>query len=126
MVDSPRPACLDPECIIPISRDTTEVFKTGTWSATRPRFTEKLSPCRAACPAGNNIVEAMRAAAKEDFDAALAAFDDTNEDNDVAAINSLNALINAVEAQRGNKISDADADMLIAETNAIINKLNSQ
>ncbi len=39
------------------------------------------------------------------LDSALNALDDTNTANDVAACNSLNAFINAVEAQRGNKIT---------------------
>jgi NADPH-dependent glutamate synthase beta subunit-like oxidoreductase len=65
---------LDPEVIVPISRETTEVFKTGSWSSIRPRFIEKTSPCRSACPIGNNISAAARAAAEGDFDAALAAF----------------------------------------------------
>jgi hypothetical protein len=58
--------------------------------------------------------------------AALAALDDVNNNNDVAAINTLNAFINAVEAQRGNKISNEDADALIATAQAIIDKLQSQ
>jgi len=65
---------MDPEIMIPISRETTEAFKTGTWSSVRPRFGEKISPCRAACPAGNNISAAARAAADGDYDGALAAF----------------------------------------------------
>ncbi len=43
--------------------------------------------------------------------------------NDIAAVNTINAFINAVEAQRGNKISDEDADMLISIANVIINKI---
>jgi heterodisulfide reductase subunit A len=74
MPDNTRPVCLDPEIIIPISRETTEVFKTGSWSSVRPRYSEKTSPCRAACPIGNNISAALRAAAAGDFDTALAAF----------------------------------------------------
>ncbi|MHC4268845.1 MAG: FIMAH domain-containing protein [Planctomycetota bacterium] len=54
------------------------------------------------------------------LDTAMQAIDDVNENNDGAAINSLNAFINAVEAQRGNKITDAEADALIAEAQAII------
>ena len=57
---------------------------------------------------------------------AISALDDMNENNDVAAINSLNAFINAVEAQRGNKITEEDANALIAETNAIIALLEAQ
>jgi NADPH-dependent glutamate synthase beta subunit-like oxidoreductase len=60
--------------MIPISRKTTEAFKTGTWSSDRPHFGEKISPCRAACPTGNNISAAARAAADGDYDEALAAF----------------------------------------------------
>ena len=74
MADQQCPACVDPEIMIPISRETTEVFKTGTWSSVRPRFGEKISPCRSACPTGNNISAAARAAADGDYEGALAAF----------------------------------------------------
>jgi NADPH-dependent glutamate synthase beta subunit-like oxidoreductase len=65
---------LDPEKIIPISRSSTTVFKTGTWSGRRPEHREKASPCRVACPAGNNIPGALLAAFQGDFDGALRAF----------------------------------------------------
>ena len=54
------------------------------------------------------------------LNAALGALDDINANNDVAAINTLQAFINAVEAQRGNKITEADADALIAAAQEII------
>jgi len=54
------------------------------------------------------------------IDTALNALEDLNENNDVAAVNSLEAFINAVEAQRGKKISEEDADALIAQAQAII------
>jgi hypothetical protein len=57
------------------------------------------------------------------LDAALNALDDVNENNDVAAINSLEAFINAVQAQSGNKIPADDANLLIAEAQLIINLL---
>jgi len=66
--------CIDPEKIIPISRSTTEVFKTGAWASRRPVHQEKVSPCRAACPAGNNITQALLRASQGDFDGALSAF----------------------------------------------------
>jgi len=66
--------CLDPEFIIPISKETTEVFKTGTWSRMRPVFKEKTSPCKAACPVGNNIPRALYRASQNNYDGALAAF----------------------------------------------------
>jgi NADPH-dependent glutamate synthase beta subunit-like oxidoreductase len=68
------PRWLDPEKIVPISRSSTAVFKTGTWSAHRPEHREKTSPCREACPAGNNIPAALLAASKGDFDRALSTF----------------------------------------------------
>ena len=52
--------------------------------------------------------------------AALRAVQDVNENNDVAAVNSLRAFINAVAAQRGNRIPEADADALIAQVQGII------
>ncbi|MHC4240276.1 MAG: FG-GAP repeat protein, partial [Planctomycetota bacterium] len=53
--------------------------------------------------------------------AALGALQDVNENNNVAAINTLEAFINAVEAQRGDKIpNEADADALIAAAEEII------
>jgi hypothetical protein len=57
------------------------------------------------------------------LDAALNALDDINQNNDVAAINSLNAFINAVEAQRDQKITSAQADELIADATDIITLL---
>ena len=53
--------------------------------------------------------------------AALNALDDVNTNNDVAAINTLEAFMNAVVAQSGDKIPEADADGLIeAAVNIII------
>ena len=49
--------------------------------------------------------------------------EDLNENNDVAAVNSLGAFINAVQVQRGNKIPEADADALIAAAQQIIDLL---
>lgn len=54
------------------------------------------------------------------LDAALQALEDINENNDTAAINTLEAFINAVEAQSGNKIPQADADALIFKARKII------
>jgi hypothetical protein len=59
------------------------------------------------------------------LNAALQAIDDINENNNVAAINSMEAFINAVEAQRGNKIEDADANTLIAAADAVITALSA-
>ena len=58
--------------------------------------------------------------------AAMQALEDVNENNDVAAINTLEAFINAIEAQRGNKIPEADADDLIADVLEIIDLLSAE
>jgi len=59
------------------------------------------------------------------LNAALKAIDDINENNDVVAINTLQAFIKAVEAQRGKKISEEDAEALIASAQQIIDMLES-
>ncbi len=53
------------------------------------------------------------------LNAALNALEDANESNDVAAINALEAFINAVEAQSGKKIEDTDAETLIVKAQHI-------
>jgi len=70
-----------------------------------------------------NLQQGISNALDAKLDTALSALDDLNTHNDIAAINSLNAFINAVEAQRGNKITNEDADTLIANAQAIIDKL---
>lgn len=59
------------------------------------------------------------------LESALSALDDINENNDIAAINSLNAFINAVEAQSCNQITCEDGTVLIEKAQAVINKLES-
>jgi hypothetical protein len=59
------------------------------------------------------------------LDAALDSLQDLNENNDGAAINKLHSFINAVNAQRGNKISEADADRLIAAAQGVIDQLTN-
>jgi len=55
--------------------------------------------------------------------AALQALDDLSENDDAAAINSLEAFINAVEAQWGKELTDAQADELVKRAQAIIDSL---
>ena len=59
------------------------------------------------------------------LDAAQKAVDDMNANNDVAAINTLEAFINAVEAQSGAKIPVEDAERFISQANEIITKLSA-
>ncbi|MHC4326079.1 MAG: FIMAH domain-containing protein [Planctomycetota bacterium] len=59
------------------------------------------------------------------LDAVKKALDDINENNDAAAINAIEAFINAVNAQRGGKIPEADADALIEAAQQIIDLLTN-
>ena len=52
-----------------------------------------------------------------------AALDSVNRGNDNAAVNQLNAFINEVNAQTGNKITEAQSQLLITDAQAIINAL---
>jgi NADPH-dependent glutamate synthase beta subunit-like oxidoreductase/Pyruvate/2-oxoacid:ferredoxin oxidoreductase delta subunit len=67
-------ACIDPNVIIPVSKGSTEINKTGNWGKRRPFHEQKVSTCRVACPIGNNIPSALHLAEKGDFDGALAVF----------------------------------------------------
>ncbi|MHC4533129.1 MAG: FIMAH domain-containing protein [Planctomycetota bacterium] len=69
---------------------------------------------------GMNLQQGIDNSLDAKLDAAANALDDVNNNNDVAAINSLNSFINAVEAQRGSKLTDEQADTLIADAEAII------
>jgi len=71
-----------------------------------------------------NIQQGIQNSFDSKLNAALGALDDVNQNNDVAAINTLEAFISAVEAQRGNKISETDADALMAAGQAIIDLLS--
>ncbi len=57
--------------------------------------------------------------------AVTAALDDLNQNNDIAAINALQAFINAVEAQIGINVTFADAEALIAAAQEIIVLISS-
>jgi hypothetical protein len=54
----------------------------------------------------------------------MRAIDDTNEKNDVAALNAMFAFINVVEAQKGKKLTDAQADRLLEIAAAIVSALS--
>jgi NADPH-dependent glutamate synthase beta subunit-like oxidoreductase len=61
----------DIERIAPVSRGSTEVFKTGQWGSGKPVYVEKTSPCREACPAGVDMARALAAASRGRLDEAL-------------------------------------------------------
>jgi hypothetical protein len=70
-----------------------------------------------------NLQQGMDTSLDVILDAALQALDDLSQNNDVAATNALEAFINAVEAQRGKKVTNAEADTLIAGAQAIIDAI---
>ncbi|MCY3002267.1 MAG: 2-oxoacid:acceptor oxidoreductase family protein [Planctomycetota bacterium] len=45
-------------------------LRTGSWSTQRPRYVEHAAPCSAFCPAGNDVVGFVQAAAHDDMEAA--------------------------------------------------------
>ncbi|MEN8130581.1 MAG: hypothetical protein ABFS45_10400 [Pseudomonadota bacterium] len=59
------------------------------------------------------------------LDAALQALSDVNQNNNVAAINTLEAFINATLAQRGSHIPEAEVDEIIALAKAAIEALTA-
>lgn len=75
---------------------------------------------------GLNLQKGIANGLDAKLDSALKALEDLNENNDVAAVNSLRAFINAVEAQRGKAIPAAAADELIASAQAIIDLIEAQ
>ena len=72
-----------------------------------------------------NLQQGISSSLDFKLDAVLRALDDLNQNNNAAVINSLQAFINAVEAQRGVQIPEADADELVADAQAIIALLGS-
>src|SRR5208282_5886660 len=73
----------DIERVAPFSRGSTEIFLTGLWSARKPVWAEKTSPCRQACPIGNDIARAFSYASKGAIDEALRIY---RQDNPLPAV----------------------------------------
>lgn len=70
-----------------------------------------------------NLQKGTQNSLKHKLNTAIDSLDDLNQQNDWAALNSLQAFINAVKAQTGKKITSAQADTLIQEAQEIINNL---
>ncbi|MEW5816992.1 MAG: PKD domain-containing protein [Spirochaetota bacterium] len=71
-----------------------------------------------------NLQQGIENSLDAKLSAAIDSLNDLNLNNNVAALNSLQAFINAVNAQRGNQITDAQADALIQEAQEIINHIS--
>ena len=56
---------------LPISITTTEVNLTGSWKFFKPHFSEKISPCSAACPSNINIPKYIFYLLKNDLNTAV-------------------------------------------------------
>ena len=97
------------------------VFWTVYVGDTPADFVEYLAQAVAALDLAQGVENSLNAK----LNAAYKKLTDGNDKNDVAAINELGAFINAVEAQRGKKIAEADADALIAPAQAIIDLLEA-
>jgi hypothetical protein len=68
----------------------------------------------------SNVKNGISNSLDSKLDTTLGAMDDSNEQNNIAVINSLEAFINAVLAQNGKHIDVEEADMLIDAANDII------
>jgi NADPH-dependent glutamate synthase beta subunit-like oxidoreductase/Pyruvate/2-oxoacid:ferredoxin oxidoreductase delta subunit len=64
--------------IAPFSQGSTEIFLTGLWSSKKPVHIDKISPCRQACPIGNDIARAFYEASMGHYDEALRIFRQDN------------------------------------------------
>ena len=73
-----------------------------------------------------NLQQGIENSLDAKLDVVIGALCDTIEGNDGAAINALQAFINAVSAQAGNQIPEADADALIAKALDIIDLIEGE
>lgn len=71
-----------------------------------------------------NLQQGINNALDSKLSAVIQILDDVNQNNDIAAMNVLLAFIQIVEAQRGKKITDAQADELVNAAQAILDLLN--
>lgn len=71
-----------------------------------------------------NIQSGISNALDAKLDSTLRALEDANGNNDVAAVNAMYAFCSAVDAQRGQKITNDQADELIEAANRVIEALD--
>jgi 2-oxoacid:acceptor oxidoreductase gamma subunit (pyruvate/2-ketoisovalerate family)/2-oxoacid:acceptor oxidoreductase delta subunit (pyruvate/2-ketoisovalerate family) len=71
-IDTPPPSPAVDGRVLPLTEHLESGptgIQTGTWSSQRPEYVEKLAPCNAWCPAGNDVVNFVQAAASGDEEA---------------------------------------------------------
>ena len=71
MLNHYRPVLKINDPFVPISSETSLIFKTGGQRSERPFFINKVAPCRHACPIGIDISAAFYKASQGDIDGAL-------------------------------------------------------
>jgi NADPH-dependent glutamate synthase beta subunit-like oxidoreductase/Pyruvate/2-oxoacid:ferredoxin oxidoreductase delta subunit len=71
MLNQHRPILKIHDPFVPISSDTSLIFKTGGQRSERPLFINKVAPCRHTCPIGIDIPTAFYRASQGDIDGAL-------------------------------------------------------
>lgn len=72
---------------------------------------------------GFNLQQGIENSLDQKLQNAVDSLNAENAGNRQDAINKLNAFISSVEAQRGNQLTNSQADLLIAAANKIINSL---
>jgi hypothetical protein len=103
---------------------------TGNVDASPARFTWViLTPAQAIqnlidTVKGLNLQQGIDNSLDAKLEAALKALNDLNQNNDAAAIDSLKAFVQEVEAQRGKSLTDQQADLVIDAAQAIIDSLS--
>jgi len=114
------------ELLLTVGGDPT-TFRRPGWISIFPKIAEPTIPEVVQNLIGDIESMNLQQGINNSFDAKLQNVQDSlealNADNRNDAINKLNAFINSVEAQRDNKISNEQADYLVAETQRIIELL---
>lgn len=95
------------------------VFLNGAYAVGIPPSVEMLNNLVATVDAFN-LQPGIRSSLQEKLSAAESLLQDANLKNDGAACNILEAIIHEAEAQRGKKMTQAQADELIAATGLIV------
>ena len=70
-----------------------------------------------------NLQQGIENSLNHKLNAAIDSLNDLKSNNDLVALNLLQAFINEVDAQRGNKLTSPQADTLIQEAQEIINNI---
>lgn len=101
------------------------LFQLTDFSISPPDVRELLSSLVSSV-IGLNLQKGISNSFDAKLTAAMAALDDDNDRNNGAAVNAMQAFINAVEAQRADRLDAAEADTLISQARRIIAVIQAQ